>query len=533
MNNSLRTYQQELYLSARRALSVNRSVCIQLATGGGKTAIASAMVSSVYDKNKLAWYITPRRNLVEQASQHFKKWNVPHGIINAVSRESLAFNIHVVSKETLVRRWDKIKRWADLIIVDEAHLNYEFQLELFRRAPLSTKFIGYTATPERLSGEGLSVEGGGIYNELIEGPCIPWLMEHDFLCDLKYFSPPLDGLENLHYRGIDYDEEELEQLLQRRKIYGQVIDHYIKYAKGKSALIFCRSVKSAYQTAERFRDQGFSFHTVEGKMPHKKLREILSAHKAGQIQGLTSADLVLYGMDIPRVEFGASLRPTRSRALYMQMIGRLLRPFKDEKTGYVKQYAIWMDHVNMILEHQDENYPGIPLHYVPKINWNFHGREKRKCIKSANILSCPYLDFLYCENPRCSTCEHNPDKSVKDARKPMVVVPAELIEAPHPIPLMDRPPEERREIQDRIGEIAREYNQTPAPGPVGEILQIADDLGYSVFWAYHRLNNDSRMAVNVPLLAEIARQKNYKPGWIYFAKQKVRYFKKEREEVGA
>ena len=186
MKSALRPYQNDLYISARDELKTNKSVLIQLATGGGKTPISAAIIESVFLKDKRAWFITPRRNLVDQASEHLRKWGVQHGRIDASSIESRAYKIFVVSKETLSRRWDKIKNWPDIILIDEAHMNLDFQLELYKRAPLHTKFILFTATPERLDGRGLSIIGGGIADTMVQGPSIPELTRQGYLTPLRY-----------------------------------------------------------------------------------------------------------------------------------------------------------------------------------------------------------------------------------------------------------------------------------------------------------------------------------------------------------
>ena len=285
-------------------------------------------------------------------------------------------------------------------------------------------------------------------------------------------------------------------------------------------------------------------------MADGKRRELIAALTRGDIDGLTNCEIATYGLDIPRVEYGASIRPTLSRALYCQMIGRILRPFAG------KESALFFDHVNLVLEHQEPDYPGIPPHYVPHIDWNFNGVEKRnkfKCpqcvylkgqrcaktgealaeyktrcqhfVRASNVVLCPHLDFLYCPDPHCRTCPHNPDRTVIDARQPMVVIPADLTEVTCPIPMAERPPEERRELQDRIGAAVLEFKAGEGvilPGPVGELLKIAESLGYAVLWVYYRLTDENRKTVNVPLLAEIARQKKYHPWWVKHAVKKVR-----------
>lgn len=531
MKTALRDYQNNIYSSARTELIKNKSVCIQLATGGGKTPMMAAMCESVTAKNKRAWIIVNRVELLTQASTHLRKWNVSHGIIAPTMQESRAYNVHVVSKDTLIRRYDKIKNWPDLLIFDEAHLYLDRQIEIASHLPDYSKIIGMTATPERMDGRGLSTLSGGIYDKLISGPSIPDLTRDGYLSPLRYFSPPIDGLQDLHVKGTDYDEEELEALLQRRKIYGELVGHYEKYGKGKPALIFCRSVKSAYQTAERFRDKGFNFHCIEGKMSAGKRKELIQALTAGMIDGLTNCEIATYGLDIPRVEYGASIRPTFSRSLYMQMIGRILRPYINPVTGYKKEDALFFDHVNLVIQHQDENYPGIPLHYVHEITWNFDGTEKRKRDKkNNNIVLCPHLDFMYCQNPRCSTCKNNPDKNIIDARQPMIIVPAELEEIKKPVPLSERSSNERKIIQDRISQAVLDYKNNMLDGAVGALLKIADELGYRELWVYHRLTDENRYTINVPLLHEIARQRNYKQGWVFFAMKKIKAHKSLNNE---
>jgi DNA repair protein RadD len=463
-------------------------------------------------------------------SRHLEKWGVPHNHIKPNREESKAFKIHVVSKDTLIRRYNKIKNWPDLLVFDECHLYLDRQIEIISKMdewlikngknPSNHKILGFTATPERLDGRGLWKNAGGVYDILIEGPSIPWLMENDYLSQMRYFSPPIDGIGDLKRKGYDYDAIELDEFLKRKKIYGELVGHYEKHGKNKPALIFCRSVKSAYMTAERFREKGFNFYCIEGKMTDKRRRDLIQALTNGTIDGLTNCELATYGLDIPRIEYGASIRPTLSRSLYFQMIGRILRPYTNPETGYQKEEALFFDHVNLVLEHQEPDYPGVPPHYVPYINWNFKGREKRKIKKTeSNIKLCPYLDFMYCEKPHCQSCRHNPDKSKSDCRRDMVIIPADLIEKSKPIPIKDRPYEEQREIQDKIGSAVVDYKNTENPNAIAILLDLAKRLGYKNAWkwVYYKLTSEDRYTRNIPVLHEIARQEGYHPWWVKHA----------------
>jgi len=520
----LRLYQEKLINDVRDSMKRNKHVFMMLPTGGGKTIIFSEMTAGAFKRKYRVWIIVPRDELLTQASNHLYKHKVPHGVINATSQESRVYLVHLVSKNTLERRWAKIKNWPTLIIVDEAHLNYKFQIDLRKRIPEKTRMIGVSATPERLSGEGLS----DIYDDIVYGPSIRELVEKEFLTKIKYFSPPLEGLEELHKIGSDVSADELAKLFKKRAVYGKAITHYKEYGQGKSAMVFCRSVKASEETAKQFRDAGFKFESVDGKMAKGKRKVILKGLESGELDGICSRDLTIYGIDIPRIEVIIMLRPTFSYAYFMQMIGRGLRPYPG------KTHCIVLDHVNNLRTH------GHPLQ---DHQWAFYGKEKnkkQKGVSKATMKLCPNC-FLYYEGDTCPNCGVKRD--VKKQPK-MEEIDGKLVEITGPVPLNDRDPEEKRDFIDKINALIDEYNEAALtgeilPGPVGELLKIADELGYSVMWVYHRLNGDVKreqpqelfnddgeyepvkLAVNIPLLHEISRQRNYKPGWVYFKKKEL------------
>jgi hypothetical protein len=106
----------------------------------------------------------------------------------------------------------------------------------------------------------------------------------------------------------------------------------------------------------------------------------------------------------------------------------------------------------------------------------------------------------------------------------MIIVPAELEEIKKPVALADRLPDDRREIEEQISEQVLKFKSTPdeLPNVIDELVKIADDCGYSPFWIYHQLVTENKHAVQVHILAAIQRAKNFKPGWIYFAKEKIK-----------
>ena len=151
----LRDYQSQDIAELRPLVAGHRSVLHQLPTGAGKTAEVSEIVKLASAKNGEAviWFVVPRNELLQQASEHFARWGIVHGHIKAGREESRAYRVQVVSKDTLLRRMDRVKSWPDLLIFDEAHLYYDAQLAIIERAANQKgglRVIGITATPERL-----------------------------------------------------------------------------------------------------------------------------------------------------------------------------------------------------------------------------------------------------------------------------------------------------------------------------------------------------------------------------------------------
>ncbi len=521
----LRPYQQEQVDGARLVLARNRSVLLQAPTGSGKTVLFSDITHRTTANGHRTWIVVPRNELLRQSSDHLAKYKVPHGMIAAGQNESRAYKVHVVSKDTLIRRVKagKIKNWPDLIIVDEAHLNLDFWVNLQDHMREHCKIIGVTATPERLDGRGLSTASGGIYDDIVYGPTIAELIEMDYLSDMRYFCPPmLADIKELHRRGTEYNPDELEALLLRRKIYGGAIDHYREHAHKKPALVFCRSVKAAAETAQRFRDAGYKFEHIEGKMSRKKQAALIDGMRTGRIQGLTSCELATYGIDIPRLECIIMLRPTMSRTLYFQMIGRGLRPSPG------KRDCVILDHVGNLQEH------GHPLE---PYEWQFHGREKRTGGEGVSVSTLHLCDvcFLYFQGDECPNCG-----GVRKAKKRQDIeeVDGRLVEVKGPVELKKRPREEQREIIDRINELIVACELKPDgkglykidESAVSELLMIAESLGHDVMWVYHRVSCDM-LAVNWPMLYAIAKVKGYKHGWPYVQAKKLEKRNKGVENI--
>lgn len=493
----LRPYQSSLYDAVREAFGRTSRVFMSLPCGGGKTPIFAAMAAAAHAKGRTVWICEPRHELMEQASAALMALDVPHGRISAGRAESRAFSLHLVSSNTLIRRWEKIISPPDFLLLDEAHLFFDRQLEICEHFP-DAKIVGCSASPERLDGRGLS----DIYGELVEGPDIRQLVEGGYLVPLRYYAPPLEGLGKIHRKGLDYDEDELAELLARRKVYGKAVEHYERHAAGKSALVFARSVLEAEKIAAEFRARGWRFEPVSAETPKKTRASLMRGIQSGELHGVVNVEVACYGLDVPRIECVILLRPTMSKALQTQMVGRGLRP--SPETG--KRECVILDHVNLIDEH---GHPFAPY------DWQFHGREKRarKLDPTIRLRLCPET-FIYCERPSCVGCENNATKRKTRAE---AIVDVQLRELAPPVALNVRPPEEQEVFGERM-EAALDRARAALgrgeidSGAIGELLRLSQQIDRQPMTVYWALCSKMK-TVCVPLLSEIARQKKYHPYW--------------------
>jgi hypothetical protein len=200
-----------------------------------------------------------------------------------------------------------------------------------------------------------------------------------------------------------------------------------------------------------------------------------------------------------------------------------------------KQNCLVFDHVDNISRFQDSRYPGAPLFSVPDLAWDFEGRKKKSKGEKeapAEVRRCPYNAFEICVlSIRCPQCE-------KYAPAGDDGVP--VIES---IPLQERlaPAEahiitaaEKREAQDdviRYAELAdAAADDDSYERAVRALCGIAEKLGYSPMWVYHLVNKND-FVVNVRLINAIGKAKEYKPGWAYYAREKIKERMKEKAAV--
>ena len=375
----LRPYQDEMIQGVRRELRIHDAVLMQAPTGAGKTQIATAMVRSAVLKGGRPWMIVHRDFLVDQTSKTFDRAGIDHAFIAAGRRWNPYAPAQVCSIDTLRSRLDRVPpdRWPTVIFVDEGHHACSATWARVIRWAMErgSKVVALSATPERLDGKGLNELFGG----LVLGPSLSWLIENKYLSKYNAFAPTLPDLASVGSRGGDYKTDELEAELDKDDIVGDIVSHYKRLAAGKRAVYFCVSIAHSKHVAKAFNNAGVSAVHLDGSDPSDVRRSAARAMAIGELDVICNVGLLGEGYDLAAqanmdvtIECVGMARPTQSLAMYLQQVGRALRP-KDEP-------AVILDHAGNIMAH------GLP---DDDRDWKLEPKEKKPGRKKAEAEAAP------------------------------------------------------------------------------------------------------------------------------------------------
>ena len=296
------------------------------ATGTGKTFTA---VSDAQRCGERTLFIAHTRELVSQARGTFKDiWpSVQTGLYVAEQKDA---NSYVVcgSIQSIAQNLDQFK--ADdfgYIIIDECHhgtaSTYKKILGHFK--PKFT--LGLTATPERTDGEDILE----IFQNVAHKLDLKTAVEIGELVPIRCIRIKTNvDLSMVRINGIKYHLQDLESKLfvpERNKV---IVDTYLQYVKNKKTVVFCASVKHAEEIASLFRERDIQCEAVSGLLKSKKRTKILDQYENGDINVLCACDLLNEGWDSPRTEVLFMARPTMSKTLYLQQLGRGMRKCKGK-----------------------------------------------------------------------------------------------------------------------------------------------------------------------------------------------------------
>lgn len=422
-------------------------------TGAGKSTVTAFVAKQIYDSNKRLMFIVHSEELVKQFANRLKnQFGLYSGIVMAGHEPNYNMRIQSVSLMTAIRR--KNLPEADAIFIDEAHRSkaksYEKLIEKYPNA----KIIGLTATPFRMDGKPL----GDIYEDIVHPVRIQELIKKGFLVPSKPFVPS----ESVDMKGVktvagDYAKTEMYDKFRDNSIINGVVENYLKLAKGKKAIVFNVNVKHSIKTHQRFLDHGVASAHIDGTTNKQERRKLVQDFANGKVQVLNSVDIFKEGFDIPDTECVILNRATKSYALFVQMVGRGLRPAPEKKE------CIVIDHgMNHLRFGHVEHYDMMPFDLGKKMKKKDPAVKRcKKCsvILKAGVKVCPNCSYKMPEITR----EEKEKMSVESQGFVVLSKEASIMRKLQKIPNKD---------SDRI--------------PLHYLRIAALSKGYNLGWAYHQ-----------------------------------------------
>lgn len=314
------------------------NVLFQMPTGTGKTTVFSEIVRRARLKNKKILIVVHRKELVEQIVERLLHFEVQAGIISGAIQPDATKEVQVATIQSLSKREYPV---ADIVIIDECHhakaTTYKKLWDIY---PIA-RFLGVTATPVRMSGEGFS----DLFDTLINCGKLSQFVEQGYLVKVKHFVGVTPDLSSIKVKMNDYAQDELGELMQDTELMADLVDSYHQKAEGKKMIVFAVNIEHSRQIVDKYRQEGISAEHIDANTPKKEREQILQRFRNGDILILSNVDIVSEGFDVPDCEAVQLARPTKSLALYLQQVGRCMRPSPGKEEGVVLDNAgLWLEH---------------------------------------------------------------------------------------------------------------------------------------------------------------------------------------------
>lgn len=338
MTEVLRPYQTQVIAAFWRAVDAGqRRILLVAPTASGKTVIARAIVEQARRDRWGSLFLAHRREILTQTSKKLRP--IPHGVIWPGGQPRPLEMVQVASVQTLHRRAIKAATMelpeAELVIVDESHhIVAKSYRSIIERYPKAI-LLGLTATPSRGDGRGL----GNVFQTMIQCPQVGDLIELGFLVPTRVYAPVDPDLRGVRVRQGDYVEADLADRLDRPQLVGDIVTNWIKYGQRRKTVCFATNVRHSIHIRDEFVASGVRAEHIDGSTPMDERDATLARLASGELDVVTNCMVLTEGWDMPVLGCIILARPTKQMGLYRQMIGRGLRPAPDKSDCIVIDHS--------------------------------------------------------------------------------------------------------------------------------------------------------------------------------------------------
>jgi len=388
----MRPHQTEAISRLRKSFSAGKKrPILQLPTGAGKTVIAADIIRTSRDKGNKVLFIVDAISLIDQTIEAFYHQGLHSiGVIQADHvMTDYSKPIQIASVQTLQRRRDLPE--CNLIIVDECHSCSQWLFDQISAGKWAkVPVIGLSATPWA---KGL----GNVYDDLITPVTMQQLIDLGHLSTFRVFAPSHPDLGNVATQAGDYHAKQLADVMEGDGIIADVVDTWLKLAEGRPTIAFCVDRAHAAKVQAKFEAAGVPCGYIDAKVERDERKAIRRQLDRGEIKVVTSIGCLTKGVDWA-IGCVILARPTKSKMLYVQMVGRGLRVNEG------------LDDC-IILDHSDNT---LRMGFVTDIqenelNTGKRGINQKTTDREPLPKECPKCSFL--KPPKvgkCPVCEFEP-----------------------------------------------------------------------------------------------------------------------------
>ena len=343
----LREYQQKAIEDILSSFNKNDSVMLQMPTGTGKTTVFAELIRiwiKEINSGQRVLVLVHRKELVDQALARIKQFGILAARIQSGFAIALEKQVQVGMVQSLKNK-SRLPKNLSLIIIDEAHHTpaKSYRDILKNYTDKNVKILGVTATPCRTNGEGFK----DLFQQLITSENITTFIDKGYLAKIRHLAFAIPDLSKIKINKMtkDYDEKGLELIVRDDKVIADLIESYIKHADYKKAIVFAVNKAHSKDIVKRFNEKNIPAAYIDADTDKEDRNSIVEEFKAGTYKVLCNVNIFTEGFDCPDIEVVMLARPTKSFSLYLQQVGRVMRPFPGKEHGLILDNAsLWSEH---------------------------------------------------------------------------------------------------------------------------------------------------------------------------------------------
>jgi superfamily II DNA or RNA helicase len=308
-------------------------------TGSGKTEMGAEIIRGAQAKGKKVAFLANRIHLVGQTARRLSDSGIECGVIQGANTYEPWRSILVCSIQTIARRG--FPKNIDLLVIDECHSTAG--TKAYREIMQGMRCIGLTATKYS---KGLGKEypemGGPLWEKVVTAAKIKDLIREGYLVDAEIWAPGEPDLSKVKITAGDYNEKDLGEAVDKVELVGDIVTHWVRLANGCSTVVFATNISHSKHICAEFQAIGVKAEHLDCYTEDTERVAILKRVQEGETTVICNVGVLAEGWDFPSCKCLILARPTKSLVRYLQMAGRVLRPFPG------KPQALILDHSGVV-----------------------------------------------------------------------------------------------------------------------------------------------------------------------------------------